>query len=191
MLDEDSDLDIDEYNVIATSFEQTLAPRYEIIRIERIQNKLLWQKYSDCAKRMGRFNNGKIEEMILFHGTSTNPPKLIYKGDASFDMRYCKHGMWGRGNYFAANASYSDDYSHQCEGPGGYRQMLVAYVLTGYSYSCRPDTTLQKPPLRPGGDTGVKHRYDSVSGISGGSKIYITYENDHAYPAYLITYTCI
>ena len=71
------------------------------------------------------------------------------------------------------------------------QQMLVAYVLTGYSCFCHPDTTLQKPPFRPGGDTGVKHHYDSVSGVSGGSKIYITYENGHAYPAYLITYTCI
>ena len=190
MLDEDSDLDIDEYNVIATSFEQTLSPpRYKIIRIERIQNKLLWQKYLDCAKRMDRFNNGKIEEMILFHGTDTNAPDLIYEGDASFDMRYSNTGLWGRGNYFAVNASYSDGYSHRCQGPGGYQQMLVAYVLTGYSYFCHPDSTLQKPQFRPGGDTGVKHRYDSVSGVSDGSKIYITYENDRAYPAYLITYS--
>ena len=138
---------------------------------------------------MFRFNNGKIEEMILFHGTRTNAPELMYKGDASFDMCYSKHGMWGRGNYFAVNASYADGYSHRCQGPGGYRQMLVANVLTGYSYFCHPDSTLQKPPFRPGGDTDLKRRYDSVSGVSGGSKIYITYENDRAYPAYLITYS--
>ena len=181
--------DIDEYNVIATGFKQTLSPpRYKIIRIERIQNKLLWQKYLDCAKRMFRFNNGKIEEMILFHGTSTNAPELIYKGDANFDMRYCKHGMWGRGNYFAVNASYSDVYSHHCQGAGGYRQMLVANVLTGYSYFCHPDYTLEKPPFRSSGGTDLKRRYDCVSGVSG-SKIYITYENERAYPAYLITYS--
>ena len=192
MLDEDSD--IDEYNVVASRFEQTLSPpRYKIIRIERIQNKLLWQKYLDCANRMFRFNNGKIEEMILFHGTRTNVPELVYKGDASFDMRFSDKGLWGRGNYFAVNASYSDVYSHRCQGAGGYRQMLVANVLTGYSYVCHSDRTLEKPPFRAGGDTDVKRRYDCVASadVSGGSKIYITYENDRAYPAYLITYTCI
>ena len=39
------------------------------------------------------------------------------------------------------------------------------------------------------GDTSIKRRYDSVSGDTGGSKVYITYDNDKAYPAYLITYT--
>ena len=192
MLDEDSD--IDEYNVVASRFEQTLSPpHYKINRIERIQNKLLWQKYLDCAKRMDRFNNGKIGEMILFHGTYTNPPELIYKGDASFDMRFSNKGLWGRGNYFAVNASYSDSYSYRCQGPGGYQQMFVANVLTGYSHVCHSDRTLEKPPFRPGGDTDVKRRFDCVASADffGGSKIYITYENDRAYPAYLITYTCI
>ena len=31
-------------------------------------------------------------------------------------------------------------------------------------------------------------RYDSVSGQSGGSDIYMVYDHDKAYPAYLITY---
>jgi hypothetical protein len=31
-------------------------------------------------------------------------------------------------------------------------------------------------------------RYDSVSGTTGGSKVYIVYEKGRAYPNYLITY---
>ena len=174
----------DEYYGIAMRFTQTL-PRCRIERLERIQNKLLWQKYMDCAKRMIQYNNGRLGEVTLFHGTRFNDPKLIYEGDSSFDMRYSQNGMWGQGNYFAANASYSDVYSHQV---GSYNQMLVAIVLTGFSYFSQPDGTIRWPPFRPGRHEGIQYRYDSVSGVTGGFKVTITYENDRAYPAYLITY---
>ena len=98
--------------------------------------------------------------------------------------------MWGRGIYFAVNAQYSHSYAYR---EGNVRKMFAAFVLTGNSYFCPPDGNLTKPPLiiaAPGGsDTSVQHRYDSVSGVTGGTHVYITYDNDHAYPAYLITYT--
>ena len=37
-------------------------------------------------------------------------------------------------------------------------------------------------------DGAVQRRYDSVCGNTNGSIVYITYENDKAYPAYLISY---
>ena len=174
-----------EYNSIAVLFKQTL-PRCHIERIERIQNKLLWQKYMDCARRMIQYNNGCLGKATLFHGTSFNDPKLIYEGDSSFDMRYSQNGLWGQGNYFAANASYSDVYSHQVP-CFDLHQMLVAYVLTGFTYHSSPQKFCQ-PPFRPAKYEGIKYRYDSVSGVAAGSKVIITYENDRAYPAYLITY---
>ena len=170
-----------EYYAISMKFLQTL-PNCEIIRIERIQNKLLWQRYMDCARRTMRFS-GKLGEQFLFHGTRQNKPIDIYQGDAGFDMRYSRNGLWGKGNYFAVNASYSDGYCHQS---AGYRQMLVANVLTGLSYFSNPHG-YQQPPFRSRSG-GIQYRYDSVSGIAGSSKVYITYDNDKAYPAYLITY---
>ena len=158
----------------------------EILRIERIQNNILWRKYIDCAKRMSEKNNGKTSEMMLFHGTRTNKPEQIYKGDASFDMRFSNTGLWGRGNYFAVNSSYSHIYAHRCA--TGQHQMLVAYVLTGYASACKRDNTLTHPPVRRTASHEVDIRYDSVSGITQDSKIFITYNNDQAYPAYLITY---
>lgn len=178
--------DTDEYNYVASEFEKTLPPRlYQIQRIERIQNKLLWQRYFDCVKRLKKYNCGVTNEMNLFHGTSSNLPEKLYKGDAGFDMRYSNMGMWGRGNYFAVNASYSDSYAYRC--PGGRHQMLMAYVFTGYTYCCQPNS-FTKPPERPAPHGNVHRRYDSVSGVTGGSKVFITYENDRACPAYLITY---
>ena len=179
LLDRDNS---EEYDAIANYFFNTLP--HNIIRIDRIQNKLLWRKYADCSKRMHEYNGGKVNPLKLFHGTRTNKPEAIYEGDASFDMRYSNNGLWGRGNYFAVNASYSHGYSHRCGGKT--HQMLVAFVLTGYSYHSHSHR-FQQPPVR---DTvqGISVRYDSVCGNTGGSKVYITYDNDKAYPAYLITY---
>ena len=99
----------------------------------------------DRAKQMMEYDQ-VLGEQTLFHGTRTNKPEAIFKGDASFDMRYCHSGLWGRGNYFAVNASYSNDYAHI--EAGGVRQMLVAYVLTGHSYHCHSDSTITQPPFR-------------------------------------------
>ena len=71
-------------------------------------------------------------------------------------------------------------------------KVFAAFVLTGNSKFSHPDGSLTKPPPIPaidGSDTSVQHRYDSVCGMAGGTRVYITYDNDHAYPAYLITYT--
>ena len=178
----------DEFQGISALFLQSM-PSCEIRRIDRIQNRLLWRKYCDRAKQMMAYDQ-VFGEKPLFHGTRTNKPEQIYKGDASFDMRYCQSGLWGRGNYFAVNASYSNGYAHI--EAGGVRQMLVANVLTGHSYHCHSNSSLKQPPFREHqgtqDDSTVTRRYDTVKGVTGGSKVYITYDNDKAYPAYLISY---
>lgn len=178
---------MEEYSFVAGLFEATL-PQYTIERVERIQNKVLWDRYYHCALRMKEHNDGVINETTLFHGTSKTDPDQIYQGDAGFDMKYSKDGFWGKGNYFAVNASFSDaGYAHVC-GDDNLRQILVAHVLTGYTYASAPDRSLRKPPVR-GTIRGVTRQHDSVCGMSKGSKVFITYENDRAYPAYLITYS--
>ena len=175
--------DDEEYDRITERFHQTI-PHAQLLWIHRIQNKLLWRKYHDCSKRMLEFN-GALQEHLLFHGTSATDPEKIYAGDASFDMRFSRNGLWGRGNYFAVNASYSNSYAYQIK---GLKKILAAWVLTGASYTS-PPKAFDKPPIRPRpGSEGIERRYDSINGIAGGSKVYITFENDHAYPAYLITY---
>ena len=104
-------------------------------------------------------------------------------------MRYCCGGLWGVGNYFAVNASYSDSlFAHKT---ADVRQLLLAKVLTGYSCDSPEDKTLRQPPT-------MKHRrcqipiknprYDTVTGVTRKSQVYITYSNEKAYPSYLITY---
>ena len=114
------------------------------------------------------------------------------KSEEGLEMRFSASGMWSQAIYFAVNASYSNKYAHTL--PNKQKQMFLVKVLTVASYNCLPNGTLGMPPERPShstAGTGVKFsqvRYDTVNGMTGGSTVYMTYDNLKAYPAYLITY---
>ena len=109
--------------------------------------------------------NVPCREKTLFHGTHNTDPKEIYEGDDNFDMQFSKDGMWGRGNYFAVNASYSDSYAYH---QGNLKKLLLARVLTGISYFY-PSQRFTKPPLCNAAAKQVgnmQSRYNSVCGVS-------------------------
>ena len=186
----DPESEYEEYDRVAGAFLQSL-PNADIKRIDRVQNKLLWKKYRNRGETMKTFNNGVQREQMLFHGTRTNDPLLIYKGDAGFDKRFSRQGLWGQGNYFATNASYSDGFAYCSNRSQNIRKMFAAWVLTGMPFDSCQDSSLQMPPYRNTtgmSESTVQRRYDCVTGMTGGTRVYITYENNLAYPAYLITY---
>ena len=135
-------------------------------------------------------NGGVTNEKLLFHGTSETPPEKIFRSEFGFDFRYCSKGKWGIGTYFAVNANYSNSYSYRPNNEG-YRQMILANVLTGNSCQCAPDHTLRRPPRKEGTGTGDGEEeicYDTVCGFIGGSDVFVVYDHEKAYPKYLITY---
>jgi len=111
-------------------------------------------------------------------------------------MRFSHQGMWGQGNYFSENAKYSCSYAYGDSVHLSYlrsftnyssaKKMFLAKILTGDSYYSS-DKTLRMPPFKPS-MSSEKIRYDTVNGETRGSKIYITYSNDKAYPLYLISF---
>jgi len=106
-------------------------------------------------------------------------------------MRFGDSGMWGNGIYFAVNALYSNSYAYPL--PNGRKQFFFANVLAGDSHYCTSDRNIKIPPEKgTSGSTSVishKPRYDSCSGDTGGSRIFILYTHGRAYPTYLITYS--
>ena len=185
-----------EYNTIQSRVLETL-PSAKILKLERIQNQWLWEKHTFSKQRMTVKNRGDVNEKELFHGTRGTPPEKIFKSEPGFDFRFASNGMWGTGTYFAVNARYSDDYAYSARDS---KKMILAKVLTGETYRCHPNGGLKKPPVKSqlrgihsssSGDSGEvfeDERYDSVSGHANGSDIYVIYDHDKAYPAYLITY---
>lgn len=159
----------------------------KIVKLERIQNKWLWERYARHRERIRLKNNGQCNEMDLFHGTRGTMPSQIFNGEEGFDMRFCVKGLWGIGTYFAEKASYSDSYAHSPS--GGTKQMFLAKVLTGHYVDKQPDDKLRMPPSKQdGGGMFAETRYDSVRGVAEGSQVFVVYSNDKSYPYYLITY---
>ena len=191
-----------EWNKILHRMQETI-PYVNLVSIERIQNEFLWEKYCQHKERMSRKGPERVNEMELFHGTSSNSPEDIYKSEEGFDMRFSRSGMWGQGNYFAESAQYSNSYAYNPDTSNAIRtvlsrsyyrastvrQMFLVKVLTGDSYRSPSDKSLRMPPYKPSLSSSEKVRYDTVNGMASGSKIYITYSNDKAYPLYLISFT--
>ncbi|CAF4560635.1 unnamed protein product [Rotaria socialis] len=173
---------------IETRMKETM-PNIEVHKMERVQNPRMWNHYAFCHRNLRNELRSMPDlqvEMELFHGTKNAPPSEIYLGEYEFDMTFCESGMWGIGTYFAQNASYSCDlYAHLLS--NGKRQVFLAQVLTGHVYDCQYDRTLRRPPKKNENIDG--RRYNSVSGDTKGSKVYIVYENRVAYPTYLITFS--
>eukprot|EP01048_Picozoa_sp_COSAG05_P011260 COSAG05_NODE_1050_length_6033_cov_2.478092_4_plen_88_part_00 len=80
-------------------------------------------------------------------------------------------------------ASYSHTYAHVL--PDGSRSFMLVRLLAGEEVDLSSDSRLKIPPDRPAPATG---RFDTVTGTTKGSKVYIVYENGRAYPEYLVTY---
>lgn len=176
---------------ISSQFKETMHDS-EITSIKRVQNKWLWEKYQSDKKRMQTKNEGSVNEIDLFHGSRKVSADTIVHSEEGFDMRFSSAGMWGQANYFAVTARYSDTYAYQYPGKQ-IKELLVAKVLTGDSITLPSDKTLRMPPEKQ--QTGsnselmlTQVRYDTVNGTTHGSKVYMTYSNDKAYPAYVITY---
>ena len=176
----------DEYKRVEGLFKTTM-PRSYVITITRIQNMWLYEKYVQHRDRLALKNNGKSNECELFHGTRNTDPKEIFESEEGFDMRFSATGKWGQANYFAVNASYSDSFAHV--NASGYREMFLVKLLVGESYDSAPDSSLRMPPKMGVKRGELQTRYDTVTGMTRGSRVYMAYDNQKAYPAYLITYT--
>ena len=86
-----------------------------------------------------------------------------------------------------ANANYSNRYSYyNINTQLQAWQMIVVKVLTGNSCSYRnPNRSLIRPPPLFA-DSNLL--YDTVCGYSSDTDIYVVYDQDRAYPAYIISY---
>ena len=176
-----------EWNCVEQKFTRTMS-NSRVLQIIRIQNTWIWRNYVFEKRRMSERNNGKINELDLFHGTRKSLPQQIYASQIGFDVRCSNNGLWGQANYFAEKASYSDAFAHSTsDGIGSMKEIFLVKVLTGESCECPQNSTIRKPPFRSK-DGSIFELYDTITGWTGDCKVYMTYDNDKAYPAYLIKY---
>ena len=81
--------------------------KYNIIKLQRISNRKLWERYCHRRREIIEENHDYANERMLFHG-SPFINAIIQKG---FDERHAYiGGMFGAGIYFAENSSKSNQY---------------------------------------------------------------------------------
>jgi hypothetical protein len=94
---------------------------------------------------------------------------MIYMSEEGFDTTYSDGGSWGKANYFAFNASYSNAFAHTLQ--DGTKQMFVANVIAGRPASLPSDDKLRRPPMIKG--SNIPH--DSVFGKTKGCYVIMVY----------------
>ncbi|KAI8777410.1 poly [ADP-ribose] polymerase 14 [Biomphalaria glabrata] len=167
-----------EFITVELHFKQS-GGRHQIKKIERIQNKSLHQQYAAKKREMDLYNpQGHQNEQNLFHGTSPQPIPQI--NETGFNRSYCgvNGTVYGKGVYFAVNASYSEKYAVRDE--QGNKYMYRVKALTGEFIETNQETKYL--PKKPGSN----RPYDSGGNSSRG--IYVIFHDAQVYPEYLITF---
>lgn len=137
--------------------------------IEEITNHSVRTAY-DTRKAL--IFSGSNSEQLLFHGTSEEAVNNIAAG--GFDPAYNKASAYGKGTYFAKNASYSFNYMKSEK--NGISFMFLCEVLVGKS--CLGSSNI---PI----NTSL---YDSSVDNLANPTIFVTPYADGAYPKYIIAF---
>jgi hypothetical protein len=184
----------DQYWTIDARLKATM-PDAHISKLWRVQNTSLWTYYSFHRDRL-TMHDISHNERSVWHGTSGLDPAIIYNDQLDgFMMQFAAKGFWGRGIYFADKSEYSHSYaydppagsasstwsrssstsftpgSERSGGVPGEREMFLAKLLVGSSIELPRDQTLTVPPHDPTNNL----KYNSVTGETGGSKVWIVY----------------
>ncbi|XP_029981171.1 protein mono-ADP-ribosyltransferase PARP14-like isoform X2 [Sphaeramia orbicularis] len=171
-----------EYTDIQNLFQATC--KQTITKIERIQNLRLWQSYHINKQHMDQKNGKQANnEKRLFHGTSDDTLAIIT--NHGFNRSYAGKNAtaYGKGTYFAVNASYSASNTYSRPNPQGEKHMYLCRVLVGEFTTGKPD--LIEPPVK---SPGSIDKYDSVVDNIVKPAMFIIFHDNYAYPEYLITF---
>jgi len=203
-----------EYQSTVEYFKETM-PYASIFSVKKVVNHHLRKAWEferslirektlgkDCVVSPTMDNQVKL----LFHGTRSCRPHVICNSDKGFLPQFAGMGMWGLGTYFSEKAAYSDRYAYRMpkeeileelpmaeSSVSKLRQMILCEVIVGDSCYSFPNKSLKIPPAKNPGAVNshldfAVNRYDSIWGITFGTKVYVTYDSPRAYPTYLITY---
>ncbi|XP_789260.4 poly [ADP-ribose] polymerase tankyrase-2 [Strongylocentrotus purpuratus] len=168
--------------------------RYNIIKIEKVRNKKLWERYEHRRKEVADENHNHDNERMLFHG-SPFINAIVNKG---FDERHAYiGGMFGAGIYFAEDSSKSNQYVYGIGGGTGcpahkdrscyicHRQLVFCRVTLGKAFL---QFSAMKMAHAPPGHHSVIGR-PSVGGLAYAE--YVIYRGEQAFPEYLITFQIV
>ncbi|XP_060683064.1 protein mono-ADP-ribosyltransferase PARP14-like isoform X2 [Hemiscyllium ocellatum] len=175
-----------EYKDVAKTFKKSCGKTIvDIVKIERVQNLKLWQSYSVRKQNAERKYPGMTIEQILYHGTTKEIAQRVNK--TGFNRSFCGRNAtyYGRGTYFALDASYSCDNKYSNPDCDGCKCIYQARVITGKL--CKGESNMLEPkPVDPQIDSA--DLCDCAVNDENSPSIFVIFCDDGAYPEYLITF---
>eukprot|EP00538_Stauroneis_constricta_P000233 CAMPEP_0119552200 /NCGR_PEP_ID=MMETSP1352-20130426/5261_1 /TAXON_ID=265584 /ORGANISM="Stauroneis constricta, Strain CCMP1120" /LENGTH=1034 /DNA_ID=CAMNT_0007598393 /DNA_START=93 /DNA_END=3197 /DNA_ORIENTATION=- len=185
-----------EYQDIASYFETALYTQkscIEVVKIERVQNLPLWQTYavkkqtikSHYQNHPSEHNPGTdgMERQWLFHGTTESVVEKIER--QGFNRAFAGRNAvrYGKGVYFARDASYSSHTTYSAPNSRGVQQMFMCRVVVGDW--CQGKEGQLTPDAKPHNQLEL---FDSTVDNVLNPSIFVVYHDAQAYPEYLISF---
>ena len=188
-----------EYDEVANYFMAALYNQRDLItvtNVERVQNLPLWQSYAVKRQTMKtrdtknedhyRVNNksGNAERKWLFHGsTSEVIPKIENQG---FNRAFAGRNAvaFGKGVYFARDASYSSHTVYSEPDKNGIQRMFMCRVSVGDW--CKGTNEQLTPDPKPHNSFEL---FDSTVDNVANPSVFVVYHDAQAYPGTFVTGT--
>ncbi|XP_046896608.1 protein mono-ADP-ribosyltransferase PARP14-like isoform X2 [Hypomesus transpacificus] len=174
-----------EFHRVTEDFRRS-ASNKTVLKIERVQNVHLRKAYEVKKKQMEDKNRlcGGAGEKLLYHGTTPEGSQSILETGFNRSFAGQNATSFGKGTYFAVNASRSANPTYSRPDQDGNQLMFVARVLTG-QYTQGKANMIIPPPRSP---QLPNDRYDSLVDDIQNPTMFIVFHDDQAYPEYLITF---
>ncbi|KAL7857936.1 hypothetical protein AOLI_G00180380, partial [Acnodon oligacanthus] len=169
-----------DYTRVQDLFHKTMTG-FTILKIERVQNRELWEDFQTKRERMRKANKDKKYEegeRLLFHGTKSDYVDAICNQNVDMRLSGANGTVYGQGSYFARDAKYSHDFTDKY----GEKSMFVCRVLVG-QYT-RGVSSYRRPPAKD--STGTL--YDSCVDNTREPTIFVVFDRPQVYPEFLITF---
>lgn len=158
----------EEFVRISENFKASMK-HFKIEKIKRIWNQRLLEAFERKKLKMK-----KNDEMFLFHATCRAHVDFICKNNFEWILRGNQETRYGKGNYFTKEAFCSHK---NCRYEARNIVMFVARVLVGDFIE--GNMTYSSPPVP----------YDSCVDTRLNPSVFVIFERDQIYPAYVIEYT--
>jgi Poly(ADP-ribose) polymerase catalytic domain. len=169
-----------EYNKVLDMFEKSMLFCYNesSLRIKKIQNYCLIRLWLEKSLEYQQEFNQEPEIKLLFYGsTKQNPNEIAQNSIVSFPKTLFEHGQYGNGLYFAEKAVDVAGSAYQIGDSVGTKSILLAAVMLG-NYTRFDRVNLVNDDVQ----------YQAIKGNSKSGDVYVLFEENMAYPLYVIEY---
>lgn len=179
-----------EKKAAVAAFMKTLSGNIQVVEVKRVQNVAMWQSFAvkrqtilkrEEQEKGHEVSTSTYERCWLFHGTDGDTvPAIIETGfNRSFAGKNAT--AFGKGVYFARDASYSSSSTYSRPNDQGVQHMFLVRVVVGqYCLGKRDQLT---PDSRKG-----HLLYDTTVNNVSNPSIYVAYHDAQYYPEYLVKF---